>query len=380
VSPNPFSPAAVRGWLLWPMVRKEFIQMRRDPLTLAMLLVIPAMYLLLFGFAVRTEVRHLPTVVLDESRTAESRRLVSVLEQTQNFRVAGAVADRGALRRAVERGDARAAIVVPPGFARDLKLGRGAQAQVIVDAADPMSSSAALAGAALAARVLPAALAPERHRGAPAVELRVRPWYNPALRSSTFVVPGIIGLLLTITLLAAMAMAVVREREVGTLEQLVVTPVGRASMMLGKVIPFVVVAYLQMTNVLVLGVAVFDVPVRGSLLLLYALSAPFIAANLGLGLLISAVSRTQNGAQQLATLVMIPSMLLSGFVFPREAMPVAAQWVGAAVPLTYYLEILRGVLLRGAGLDALWRETLALLAFAAVSIVFTIRRFAKTVE
>jgi ABC-2 type transport system permease protein len=362
------------------MVRKEFIQMRRDPLTLAMLLVIPAMYLLLFGFAVRTEVRHLPTVVLDESRTAESRRLVSVLEQTQNFRVAGAVADRGALRRAVERGEARAAIVVPPGFARDLKLGRGAQAQVIVDAADPMSSSAALAGAALAARVLPAALAPERHRDAPAVELRVRPWYNPALRSSTFVVPGIIGLLLTITLLAAMAMAVVREREVGTLEQLVVTPVGRASMMLGKVIPFVLVAYLQMTNVLVLGVAVFDVPVRGSLLLLYALSAPFIAANLGLGLLISAVSRTQNGAQQLATLVMIPSMLLSGFVFPREAMPAAAQWVGAAVPLTYYLEILRGVLLRGAGLDALWRETLALLAFAAVSIVFTIRRFAKTVE
>jgi ABC-2 type transport system permease protein len=228
--------------------------------------------------------------------------------------------------------------------------------------------------------VLPAALAPERHRDAPAVDLRVRPWYNPALRSSTFVVPGIIGLLLTITLLAAMAMAVVREREVGTLEQLVVTPVGRASMMLGKVIPFVLVAYLQMTNVLVLGVAVFDVPVRGSLLLLYALSAPFIAANLGLGLLISAVSRTQNGAQQLATLVMIPSMLLSGFVFPREAMPVAAQWVGAAVPLTYYLEILRGVLLRGAGLDALWRETLALLAFAAVSIVFTIRRFAKTVE
>jgi hypothetical protein len=177
------------------MVRKEFIQMRRDPLTLAMLLVIPAMYLLLFGFAVRTEVRHLPTVVLDESRTAESRRLVSVLEQTQNFRVAGAVADRGALRRAVERGDARAAIVVPPGFARDLKLGRGAQAQVIVDAADPMSSSAALAGAALAARVLPgrararaaprragrgAARAPVVQPGAPQQHVRGARHHRPA--------------------------------------------------------------------------------------------------------------------------------------------------------------------------------------------------------
>jgi ABC-2 type transport system permease protein len=370
----------LRSSLLWPMARKEFLQMRRDPFTLAMLLVIPAMFLLLFGFAIRTEVRHLPTVVLDESRTPESRRLVSVLEQTQNFRIVGVVAGRAAVRAAVERGTARAAIVVPPDFARDVKLGRPAYAQVIVDAADPMSSSAALSGASLAARVLPAALAPAAHQEDATVELRVRPWYNPALRSSTFIVPGVIGLLLTITLLVAMAMAIARERERGTLEQLVVTPVGKTSLMLGKILPFVIVAYVQVTNVLLLGRLVFDVPMRGSLLLLYALSAPFIAANLGLGLLISTLARTQGAAQQVATMIMIPSMLLSGFMFPRDAMPALAQWIGALLPLTYYLDILRGVLLKGAGLEALWPQTLALTAFAAVTITLSIRRFAKTVE
>jgi ABC-2 type transport system permease protein len=370
----------VGGWLLWPMVRKEFIQMRRDRMTLAMLLVLPAMQLLLFGFAVRTEVRHLPTVVLDESRSRESRLLVSVLEQTQNFRIVGTVADRHELREAIERGRARAAVVVPPDFGRDLKLARTARAQVIVDAADPLSSASALAGAQLAGSVLPVTLAPELQRDGGLVELRVRPWYNPALRSSTFIVPGIVGLLLTLTLLIVMAMAIVREREKGTLEQLVVTPIGKVSMMVGKILPFVLVAYVQMTNVLILGKLVFDVPVRGSLLLLYLLSLPFIAANLGLGLLISALAKTQGAAMQMAMLMMFPSILLSGFIFPREAMPPLAQWLGAAVPLTYYLDILRGILLKGSGLDALWPQTLGLSLFAALTITVSVRKFSKTVE
>ena len=370
----------VGGWLLWPMVRKEFIQMRRDRMTLAMLLVLPAMQLLLFGFAVRTEVRHLPTVVLDESRSRESRLLVSVLEQTQNFRIVGAVADRHELREAIERGRARAAVVVPPDFGRDLKLARTARAQVIVDAADPLSSASALAGAQLAGSVLPATLAPELQRDGGLVELRVRPWYNPALRSSTFIVPGIVGLLLTLTLLIVMAMALVREREKGTLEQLVVTPIDKASMMVGKILPFVLVAYVQMTNVLILGKLVFDVPVRGSLLLLYLLSLPFIAANLGLGLLISALAKTQGAAMQMAMLMMFPSILLSGFIVPREAMPPLAQWLGAAVPLTYYLDILRGILLKGAGLDALWLQALGLSLFAALTITVSVRKFSRTVD
>ncbi|MEO5825958.1 MAG: ABC transporter permease, partial [Gemmatimonadales bacterium] len=214
----------------------------------------------------------------------------------------------------------------------------------------------------------------------PLVDLRVRPWYNPALRSSTFIVPGIVGILLTITFLLVMSVAVVREREGGTLEQLIVTPISKAALLLGKVVPFIAIAYLQMTNILVMGWLVFHVPVRGSLLLLYALTAPFIFATLGLGLLVATVARTQGSAQQLALFFMLPSILLSGFIFPREAMPVAAQWVGVIVPVTWFLDIMRGILLKGVGMSALWRPTLALIAIAAVTLTISIRRFAKTVE
>jgi ABC-2 type transport system permease protein len=370
--------ARVAGSLVWPMIRKEFLQIRRDRLTLAMLVVVPAMYLVLFGYAVRSEVRHVPTVVLDDSRTPESRRLVETLGQTQNFRILGHVGGRAELAARIGRGDARAAIVIPPDFARAVKRGEPARAQVIVDAADPMQSAAALAGAQLAARALPAKL--DAGTDVPAIDVRVRPWYNPALRSSTYIVPGICGLLLTISLAVVMAMAIVKERETGTLEQLVVTPVSKSALMLGKIVPFVAIGYVQLTNVLVLGKLFFDVPLRGSLVTLYAVSGLFIAANLGVGLLISAVSRTQNQAQQLATLMLIPSMLLSGFVFPREAMPPVARWVGAAIPLTYYLDVTRGILLRGVGLEALWRDVVVLAAMAAGTIALSVRRFSKTVD
>jgi ABC-2 type transport system permease protein len=365
--------------LVWPMIRKEFLQIRRDRLTLAMLIVIPAMYLVLFGYAVRSEVRHVPTVVLDESRTPESRRLVETLAQTQNFRIVGTVASRTALEARVARGGARAGIVVPPDFARALKRGDQAHAQVIVDAADPMQSAAALAGAQLAARVLSTSLDAGGAPVAPAVDVNVRPWYNPALRSSTYIVPGICGLLLTLSLGLIMAMAIVKEREEGTLEQLVVTPVGKTAMILGKMLPFVAIGYVQLTNVLLLGKLFFDVPFRGSLVTLYLVSGLFIAANLGIGLLISTMSRTQNQAQQLATLMLIPSMLLSGFIFPRDAMPQLAQWVGAGVPLTYYLDATRGILLRGAGMDALWPDVAILTVMAVGSIALSVRRFSKTV-
>jgi ABC-2 type transport system permease protein len=366
--------------LVWAMVRKELLQIRRDRVTLAMLVVVPAMYLVLFGYAVRSEVRHVPTVVLDDSRTPASRRLVETLAQTQNFRVVGSVRSRSELAARIARGDARAAIVVPPDFARALKRGGPARAQVIVDAADPMQSAAALAGAQLAARVLPARLDPGGAAATPLLDVRVRPWYNPALRSSTYIVPGICGLLLTFSLGVVLAMAIVKERESGTLEQLVVTPVSKSAIVLGKIIPFVGIGYVQLTNVLLLGRLFFDVPFRGSLVTLYAVSGLFIAANLGIGLLISAVSRTQNQAQQLATLVLIPSMLLSGFVFPREAMPQVAQWAGAVIPLTYYLDVTRGILLRGVGLEALWPEVAVLALMAVGTIALSVRRFSKTLD
>jgi ABC-2 type transport system permease protein len=359
------------------MVRKEFIQMRRDRLTLGMMVGIPAIQLLLFGFAIRTEVRNLPAVVLDESRTAESRSLVATLNNTGNFRVIGDVHSRAELEGAIESGRAKAAVVIPPDYARLLKRGEGAQAQVIVDAADPLASQSAMSGAALAGAAYNTALA---GGAAPPLEVRVRPRYNPGLRSEAYIVPGIIGVLLSITMIVITSMAVVRERERGTLEQLVVTPLGKGALMLGKVLPFVLVGYVQMTVILALGKLVFDVPIRGSVPLLYLVVAAFIMANLGIGLFISTIARSQAQAMQMAFFVMLPNILLSGFMFPREAMPVVAQWIGLALPLTYFLRVLRGILLKDVGMGILWPETLVLTVFASALLALSTYRFTKTLE
>jgi ABC-2 type transport system permease protein len=372
--------ARLRASPLWPMLWKELVQMRRDRFTLGMLIGIPAIQLLLFGFAIRMEVRHLPAVVLDESRTAQSRALTQALQNTGNFDVIGEVADREALRRAVERGDARAALVIPPDFETDLKRRRAASAQVIIDAADPLASQAAISAAALAGAARNAELAAGAPRSVGRLDVRVRPWFNPALESAIYIVPGVIGLLLTLTLSAITAMAIVRERERGTLEQLIVTPVTRAGLMLGKILPFGLVGYVQVTVILFLGRFVFDVPMRGSLTLLYVTTAPFILASLALGLFISTAVKTQVQAMQLSFLVILPSVLLSGFMFPREAMPGAAQWIGGAIPLTYYLRVLRGILLRGTAFDAIWRDVLVLCAFALVLIALSTFRFRKSLD
>ncbi len=370
----------MRRWRLWPMLHKEFIQMRRDRLTLGMMIGIPAIQLILFGYAIRTEVRHLPTVVLDESRTAESRRLVETMANTGNFQLIGAVPDRAALERSIASGRASAGIVIPPTFRGDLARGRTAHAQVIVDAADPMASSAAIAAAAQAAAARGVEIARARGGSPLPLVVSVRPWYNPGLRSEAYIVPGIIGVLLSITMLIITSMSVVRERERGTLEQLIVTPIDKTSLMLGKLLPFVLVGFVQMTIVLLLGKVLFHIPMRGSLLLLYAITLAFIVANLGVGLLVSTVARTQAQAMQLGYFFLLPNILLSGFMFPRAAMPAPAQWLGLLLPLTYYLRVLRGVLLKGVGAPLLWRDTLVLITFAAVLVALSVRRFSKTIE
>ena len=369
----------IRRWPFWAMLRKEFIQMRRDRLTLAMMVGVPSIQLVLFGYAIQTEVRHLPTVVLDESRSPESRRLIQAMVNTGNFDLAGSVSDREEMAAIIGRGDARAAIVVPPDFQRDLKRGRTASAQIVVDAADPLASSAAISGAGLAGSVRSQALAAARGVSA-AIDVRVRPWYNPTLRSAVYIVPGIIGVLLSMTMIVIASIAVVRERERGTLEQLVVTPIGKTSLMLGKTVPFVLVGYVQITVILLLGKLLFDVPIRGSVPQLYLVALPFIVASLAIGLFVSTMVRTQAQAMQLGLLLLMPNILLSGFMFPREAMPAPAQWIGAALPLTYFLRVLRGILLRGTGLESLWKEALVLVGFSVFLIALSVRRFRKTVE
>ena len=380
VSSRPTALQRLAQSTLWPMLWKEFVQMRRDRFTLGMMIGLPAIQLLLFGFAIRTEVRHLPTVVLDESRTMESRAFVDAIRNTGNFDIIGSVGSRDEVRRRIERGDARAAVIIPPDYEVDIKRRRTAQTQVIVDAADPLASTAAISGATLAGQARSAALgAPNAPRMVP-IDVRVRPWYNPGLESSIYIVPGVIGLLLTLTLLMITAMALVRERERGTLEQLIVTPISKSGLMLGKVLPFALVGYVQVTVILLLGRFVFDVPIRGSLVLLYLITAPFIVASLALGLFVSTVVRTQVQAMQLSFVFILPTVLLSGFMFPREAMPVFAQWLGAVFPITYYLRVLRGILLKGVGAEALWRDTASLAAFAVVLLAFSVRRFQKNIE
>jgi ABC-2 type transport system permease protein len=365
---------------LWPMLWKEFRQMRRDRFTVGMLVGLPSLQLLLFGYAIRTEVRHVPMVVLDQSRTQESRALVTLLENTQNFDVAGHATGQAEVEARLGNGGVKAALIIPPGFSGDVKRGRAATAQVIVDAVDPLAASAAISAAGLASDQDIRTVTRGRPAERPVLDVRVRPRYNPALESSLNVVPGLIGVLLTLTLVAITSMALVRERERGTLEQLIVTPVSRSSVILGKILPFVIVGYVQMSVILLLGSWVFHVPLHGSLLLLYALTFPFIVAVLGVGLLISTAVRTQTQAMQLSVFYLMPSILLTGFMFPREAMPIVCRALSALLPMTFYLEIVRGIALKGVGLAELWRPAAVLTAFALVLVTLSVKRFTKTMD
>ena len=371
---------------LGAMVRKEFVQMRRDPTTVRLMLAVPVMQLLIFGFAVRTDVRNLPTVIFDQSRTQESRSFVQSLVATDNFLVKRNVNSYAEAIEAVDAGRARAAVVFPPDYARSLKRGDTTPVQVLVDASDPTASQSAIAAAQLVGQKTNMRLVELRigTAGTAAsrlpIDVRVRPLYNPALANAIFIVPGLIGMILSNTLIIITALSIVRERETGTLEQLIVTPLAKWEIMLGKIAPYVLVGYLQLTIVLVVGYFVFHVPVRGPLLALYGASFLFIVASLGLGLFVSTLGRNQAQVMQTAFLFLLPNILLSGFMWPREAMPAAARYVGIFLPLTHYLRLVRGIILKGNGLTELWPQLLGLAVFAFLFFMFSTWRFSKTLE
>ena len=368
------------------MVRKEFVQMRRDPTTVRLMLAVPVMQLLIFGFAVRTDVRNLPTVIFDQSRTQESRSFVQSLVATDNFLVKRNVNSYAEAIEAVDAGRARAAVVFPPDYARSLKRGDTTPVQVLVDASDPTASQSAIAAAQLVGQKTNMRLVELRigTAGTAAsrlpIDVRVRPLYNPALANAIFIVPGLIGMILSNTLIIITALSIVRERETGTLEQLIVTPLAKWEIMLGKIAPYVLVGYMQLTIVLVVGYFVFHVPVRGPLLALYGASFLFIVASLGLGLFVSTLGRNQAQVMQTAFLFLLPNILLSGFMWPREAMPAAARYVGIFLPLTHYLRLVRGIILKGNGLTELWPQLLGLAVFAFLFFMFSTWRFSKTLE
>ena len=361
---------------------KEMLQLRRDRLTLAMMVVMPVMLLLLFGYAINTDVRHIPTVVLDQDRSAASRDLARSLEATGFYRRVGAVSGYLDIERAFRSGAARVALVIPPRYAADLRRGRTTRVQLVVDGSDPQTVSSATSTAAslVAARSgeLAAARLARAGGAAPAaIEVEPTTWYNPDLRTAVYIVPGLVGVILTMTMVMLTAMAIVRERERGTLEQLIVSPVRNLELMVGKILPYVVMGYVQMTLILAAGHFIFGVPLVGSLPLLYAFAFVFIAANLSLGLFFSTLARTQQQAMQMSFFFFLPNILLSGFMFPWEGMPAPAQWLSQGLPLTHFLRIVRGVVLRGSGAADLAGEAAALAVIVGALVLLASLRFRK---
>jgi ABC-2 type transport system permease protein len=353
-----------------------------------MMVVIPLMQLMLFGYAINTDVRHMPTVVYDQDHSAESRDLSRSLEATGFYDLVGEARDYDEIERALRSGTAKVALVIPTRYASSIKRGRGTTVQLIVDGSDPQTVASATNTAAslVAARSSALALAKIAPGAGAAAHARVQPiaiepntWYNPDLRTAVYIVPGLIGVILTMTMVMLTAMAIARERERGTLEQLIVSPVKNVELVVGKILPYVIIGYVQITLILLAGRVIFAVPFLGSGLLLYALSFVFIAANLALGLFFSTVAKTQQQAMQMSFFFLLPNILLSGFMFPFEAMPRPAQWLSQALPLTHFLRIVRGITLKGSGFADAAPELVWLTAILLLLVTMASLRFSKKI-
>ncbi len=370
---------------LWSVVRKEVAQLRCDRRTLVTMLTLPVVQLVLYGY-LNSEVLHQPTAVWDQSASAESRAFLAALENTRYFSVRYRVRNLREMESLLDAGRAKVGVVVPRDYGERVRTGRAASLLVVVDASDATSARVLLQVAqALGVRISQdlqvRALARRGQRPPPPpVEVRTRAWYNPDLRSQVFIVPGVLGAVMQFVTTFLTLGTIVRERELGTFEQLVVTPVRPAELMLGKLLPLVGLAYFNLTFILLVAWAWFGVTVKGSWVLLYVLTFAFFFSSLGLGTLISTVSRTFLQAAQLAQAILLPSILLSGFLFPRESLPPFLQYVGLAIPLTYYVTVIRGIYIKGVGLEHLWPQVLALLALGIVVFGAAIVRFQKKLD
>lgn len=361
------------------LVWKEFLQLRRDRMTLAFTLGMPLMQLIIFGFAINYDVKHMPAAVLDESRSQESRSFVDGLVATQYFDVKAHVATEAELRAALDRGRAQVGVWFPPDYARRIRSGLTGEVMILVDGSSPTTAGSAMSTAAGVGQLRNTQLLYDRmgYGGAAKpvmpVEVRIRPWYNPDLRSPTFIVPGLVGVILSMTCIMFAANAIVREKERGTLDQVLVTPVTPMELFAGKIIPVVVMAYAQMTVLFGVARLFFDVPVAGSVILLYLMAGLFIIAMLGIGIRISTTAQSQGQSAQMSMLTFLPFVFLSGYIFPREGMPLPFFLLGEIMPLTHFLIIIRAVVLRGAGLEAFWPEVLKLLGLSAVIWTMALR-------
>ena len=365
------------------MLRKEFRQMLRDPRARRVLFVAPIVQLVVFGYAVNTDVRNAATMIVDLDQTAESRSLVSALTSSGYFRVAERSQRPRDLVGALDAGDVLVGLEIPEGFARDLDAGRESDVQLLVDGSSANTANVALGYATqivsqwgLDHSPATAALAAGGER--PGVDFRVRAWYNENLESRVYNVPAVIGTIVLLMTLLLTSLAVVREREIGTLEQLMVSPLRPVELIVGKTLPSVFVGFVDLTLVTAVSLLWFHIPFRGSGLFLLVASVFYILTGLGLGLFISTVSNTQQEAFMSMFFFFLPAIMLSGFMFPIANMPHALQYLTYLDPLRYFLEIVRGVFLRGAGWRILWPQTLVLLGMGVLVLTAATRRFRKT--
>ncbi len=366
------------------LMRKEMLHILRDRRTLAVVFLIPVIQLFLLGYAATTDVEHLRTAVLDADRTSQSRALVEAYQHSGYFDVTVYVPGEEALALLVDGGEVRAGLIVPAGYGADVMAGRTASVSFVIDGSDPTVANTIYAASQQVGQAHGMQIVERRLGLTPqdmaALEVRPRVWYNPQMKSADFMIPGVIAMILfTITMLLT-AMAIVREREQGTIEQLIVTPIRPVELVVGKVTPYVGLAFFNVIEVLAIGVFWFGIPIRGSLTLLLLLSALFLMTSLGIGIFFSSMANTQQEAMLLVFLTMLPSIFLAGFFFPIEAMPAFLQLLSYAVPLRYMLVIVRGIVLKGVGLPILYQEVMALAVFGVMIMLLAATRFRKRLE
>jgi drug efflux transport system permease protein len=369
------------------LMRKEFTHMRRDPRTLMYIFVMPLMQLFLLGYAANTDVKNVSTAVIDQDHSRASRALLDAYRATGYFLIDHMAQNESEIVDQIDRGEAQVGIIIPPGYARDIDSGGTAEIAVLIDGSD-----AAIAGSALSAATLvgqshatkirseQVALRTVNAAGSLPVEVRTRVLYNPDLLSSYNMIPGLIGTILQMTTMMLTSLAIVRERERGTIEQLIVTPVRNWELMVAKITPYILVSMINVVIVLLVGTVWFNVPIRGSVPLLFALTGLFIVPNLGLGLLISTFANTQQEAQFATFPIILPSFFLSGFLFPLAALPPLLQLFSRLIPLRYFLVIVRSVIVKGVGFEVLIPQVVALIIFSFVLVGIAILRFRKTLD
>jgi ABC-2 type transport system permease protein len=372
---------------LTALIRKEFIQIRRDPRTLMLLLFIPVMQLFLLGYAATNDVRNVPLAVFDQDRGVEARKLLEAYRAADYFRLAYEVNSEAELRTLIDSGRARAGLIIPPDFTAHIQGNGAAAVAFILDGSDPTVASTALSSAQLIGQSVSSRILVERaeQRGqsftlTSPVEVRTQVWYNPDLISAYFMIPGVIGTILFALTSIATATAIVRERERGTIEQLIVTPIRPWELVVGKLLPYVILAFTNTLEVLTIGHFWFKLPIRGDLGLILALSGLFLLTSLGIGLLASTIANTQQEAMLSVFMLFLPSIFLSGFFFPLEAMPKVLQWVSHIFPLRYYLVIIRSLTLKDVGVQALQQNILALVIFGFLIMTLAATRFHKRLD